>query len=154
MLGLWTVSAIPSTVDLSPAAERRLATDEAERTWQNAPILARLDALERTIMVEFEGLQAAVAGISGEGGEIAQAKDAVLAAIGGLQSINVNLQEQLALAQSTLAQAQADLAAGRQVAADSTSTLETVKSEFDTAEQQLNDAAAALQPAPEPAPTG
>jgi chromosome segregation ATPase len=148
------VSAIPLTVDLSPAAERRLEMDEATRAWQNAPILARLDALERTIMTEFEGLQTAVAGISGEGGEIAQAKDAVLAAIGGLQSINANLQAQLALAQTTLEQAQADLAAGRQVAADSTSTLQTVKSEFDTAEQQLNDAATALQPAPEPAPTG
>jgi chromosome segregation ATPase len=152
------VSAIPSTVDLSPAAERQLATDEAERAWQNAPILAQLEALERTIMVEFERLQGAVAGISGEGGEIAQAKDAVLAAIGGLQSINANLQAQLAMAQTTLEQAQADLAAGRQVAADSTSTLETVKGEFDTAEQQLNDAARALQPdlgpAPEPAPAG
>jgi chromosome segregation ATPase len=150
------VSAIPSTVDLSPAAERRLEMDEATRTWQNAPILARLAALEQMMAAEFEELQAATQRIGGEGGEIDTAATRIIAAanaaIGSLNGIVTGLQQQLADATGALADANASLAAGRQVAASTTETLQRVQGEVDAAEQKLNDAADALQPAPEPAP--
>jgi chromosome segregation ATPase len=145
------VSAIPSTVDLSPEAERRLEMDEATRTWQNAPILARLAALEQMMAAEFEELQAATQRIGGEGGEIDTAATRIIAAanaaIGSLNGIVTGLQQQLADATGALADANAALAAGRQVAASTTETLQRVQGEVDAAEQKLNDAADALQPA-------
>lgn len=146
--------------DVSPRAIRQAGADADYRDWLLRPIVAalgdvttRLGTLETTMADGFTDLQGAVQAISGEGGEITQATTTILAAIDGLHTITTTLQTELAASQAALADAQAQIAAGQQVATESVTTLQHAKEQFDTAEQQLNDAAAALQPpAPEPTP--
>lgn len=101
--------------------------------------------LEAKMSQGFADLQAAVDALSGEGGEITQAKDAILGAIGGLQSVVSTLQSSLANAQAAVDAANQQLADAGVTAGTQADTLNTVKDQFDDAEQQLNAAAAALQ---------
>lgn len=111
-------------------------------------LLERMLVLEAKMASGFEGLQAAAEALGGEGGQLTQAKDAILNAIAGLQSINATLQANNAALQQAANDANAALASGQQVAAETTQTINNVIDTANTVEQQLNDAAAALQQPP------
>lgn len=112
--------------------------------WLMGPLILRM---ERTMAQGFEDLQAAVDAISGEGGELAQMRDAVLDAIAALQGHVTTLQQS-----ADALQAQFD-AAGMTAGAQATA-LQDTKSQLDAVEQALNDAASAANPPPaEPVPT-
>ena len=113
-------------------------------------VLSRVIVLEEKMTQAFDDLRAAQEALGGEGGQLTQAKDAILNAIAGLQSINTTLQATNAALQQAANDANAALAAGQQVAVETTQTIQNVITTADTVEQQLNDAAAALNP---PAPT-
>jgi mannitol-1-phosphate/altronate dehydrogenase len=139
------VIAHSSTVDLSPAAERRLEADEAEREWMLRPLLAALAGLEQRMAQGFAEEAAAVAALSGEGAETRSRVDTMLALLQAAQQHNATLQQ---TADAILA----DLQAAGQGASERAQTILAVKSELDTEQQRVDDAVAALQPAPEPAP--
>jgi seryl-tRNA synthetase len=133
------------------------ANDVPQLWWSDRQFLVglwnRMIVLEEKVdgMTQaFDDLRAAQEALGGEGGQFTQAKDAILAAIAGLQSINATLQAANAELQAAATAANASLAAGEQVAADTTATITSVVDTANTVEQQLNDAAAALQPAPTP----
>jgi hypothetical protein len=140
------VSAHSSMVDLSPAAERRLEADEAERTWRNAPILEALVRLETMMAQGFAEEAAAVDALRGEGAETRSRVDTMLALLQAAQQHNATLQR---TADAILA----DLQAAGQGASERAQTIMAVKGELDTEQQRVDDAVAALQPTPEPTPT-
>lgn len=113
-------------------------------------ILNRLIVMEAKMTQAFDDLRAAKDALGGEGGQLAQATDAILAAIAGLQSINATLQTNNAALQQAATDANAALAAGQQVATETTQTITDVVATANTVEQQLNAAAAALTPPPPP----
>ena len=115
-------------------------------------VLSRVIVLEEKMTQAFDDLRAAQEALGGEGGQLTQAKDAILNAIAGLQSINTTLQANNAALQQAANDANASLAAGQQVAVETTQTIQNVITTADTVEQQLNDAAAALNPPASPAP--
>lgn len=116
--------------------------------WLMEPLVLRL---EQSMAQGFADLAAQVRAIGGEGGEITQAKNAILAAVAGLQTTVNTLQTNLTAAQQAVVEVQQQLTDAGVTAGTQAETLQNVKSEFDAAEQQLNDAAAALQnPPPTP----
>jgi chromosome segregation ATPase len=135
-------------MDLSPAAERQAEADEADRTWQNAPVLAALARLETRMAQGFADLHEQVQAIRGEGGEITQAKDAILAAVETLRNQVVTLQQAAADAASALTNVQGQLAqAGVDASADA-AALQEARATFNTVEQQLGDMAASVNQPP------
>ena len=123
---------------------------EASERQLLVAILSRTVVLQEKVdqMAQgFTDLQTAVDAISGEGGELTQMRDAVLAAIAALQGHVTTLQQS-----ADALQAQFD-AAGMTAGAEA-QTLQQTKATLDAVEQSLNDAANAVNnpPAP-PAPT-
>jgi ABC-type transporter Mla subunit MlaD len=143
----------------SPAAAAQAALDEQYREWLLRPLMARLfgpGGLEARMTQAFDELRAAQESLGGEGGEINTSATRVItafnAAIGTLNGIATGLRADLAAANEALTAANAQLAAGRQVASETVATITTTIDRFNDAEQRLNDAASALEPALEPTP--
>jgi hypothetical protein len=123
-----------------------VSREQWDREWIIAPFVAALKALETKMAQGFAEEAAAVAALAGEGAETRSRVDTMLALLQAGQQHNATLQQ---TADAILA----DLRAAGQGASERAQTIMAVKGELDTEQQKIDDAVAALQPAPEPVPT-
>ena len=127
------------------ASERQLLVSVLSRVMVLQAVQTRMEA---AMTQAFDDLRTAAQNLGGEGGQLTQAKDAILAAIQSLQSINATLQANNAALQQAANDANAALAAGEQVASETTATINGVIDTANTVEAQLQAAADALNTPP------